>query len=131
MYEWWIIFSYHHPCKLIVYFPLEILNIFLRVVIYVWISESDSITPLSLSDGETITNLAVESSRKAIEMAKVEAKDIDLVLLCTSTPDDLFSSGPQVCFLWLFTFVDESHNLIILIFTIMARFKENQGVLML
>ena len=49
-----------------------------------------------LSGGETITSLAVESCRKALEMAKVEEKDVDLVLLCTSTPDDLFGSAPQV-----------------------------------
>jgi 3-oxoacyl-[acyl-carrier-protein] synthase-3 len=40
--------------------------------------------------------LAVESCKKALEMAKVEEKDVDLVLLCTSTPDDLFGSAPQV-----------------------------------
>lgn len=49
-----------------------------------------------LSDGDTITSLAVESSKKALEMAKVKVEDVDLVLLCTSTPDDLFGSAPQV-----------------------------------
>lgn len=49
-----------------------------------------------LSDGETITSLSVESSRKALEMANLEPEDIDLVLLCTSTPDDLFGSAPQI-----------------------------------
>lgn len=49
-----------------------------------------------LSDGETITSLAVKSSQKALEMAKVKGEDIDLVLLCTSTPDDLFGSAPQI-----------------------------------
>eukprot|EP00250_Pteridium_aquilinum_P013634 c21469_g2_i1 orf=226-1488(+) len=49
-----------------------------------------------LSDGETITSLAVEASKKALEMAKLKAEDIDLILLCTSSPDDLFGSAPQV-----------------------------------
>ncbi|KAL4198588.1 hypothetical protein AMTRI_Chr03g46680 [Amborella trichopoda] len=49
-----------------------------------------------LSGGETLTGLAIEASKKALEMAQVEADDVDLVLMCTSTPDDLFGSGPQV-----------------------------------
>lgn len=49
-----------------------------------------------LSGDETITSLAVESSKRALEMANVKAEDVDLVLLCTSTPDDLFGSAPQV-----------------------------------
>lgn len=30
-------------------------------------------------------------------MANVKPEDVDLLLLCTSTPDDLFGSAPQVC----------------------------------
>lgn len=40
--------------------------------------------------------LWVEASKKALEMADVDLQDIDLLLLCTSTPDDLFGSAPQV-----------------------------------
>jgi 3-oxoacyl-[acyl-carrier-protein] synthase-3 len=29
-------------------------------------------------------------------MAQVKAEDVDLVLLCTSTPDDLFGGAAQV-----------------------------------
>lgn len=29
-------------------------------------------------------------------MAEVVPEDIDLVLMCTSTPDDLFGAAPQV-----------------------------------
>jgi 3-oxoacyl-[acyl-carrier-protein] synthase-3 len=43
-----------------------------------------------------VTSLAVQSSIKALEMAKVDPKDVDLILLCTSTPDDLFGSAPEV-----------------------------------
>lgn len=49
-----------------------------------------------LSDGETVTTLAVDSAKKALEMATVEPEDVDLILLCTSSPDDLFGSAPQV-----------------------------------
>lgn len=45
---------------------------------------------------ETVTSLSVEASRKALEMANVKPEEVDLLLLCTSTPDDLFGSAPQV-----------------------------------
>lgn len=43
-----------------------------------------------------MTTLSVEASRKALEMANVKPEEVDLLLLCTSTPDDLFGSAPQV-----------------------------------
>lgn len=49
-----------------------------------------------LGEEETLTSLSVEASRKALEMANVSPEEVDLVLLCTSTPDDLFGSAPQV-----------------------------------
>ncbi|XP_077235901.1 beta-ketoacyl-[acyl-carrier-protein] synthase III A, chloroplastic-like isoform X2 [Tasmannia lanceolata] len=49
-----------------------------------------------LSGNETLTGLAIEASRKALQMAQVEADDLDLIVLCTSTPDDIFGSAPQV-----------------------------------
>lgn len=51
-----------------------------------------------LTDGDNLTTLAVEASRKALEMAKVDPDDLDLILMCTSTPEDLFGSAPQVWF---------------------------------
>jgi len=45
---------------------------------------------------DNLTTLAVEAARKALEMAKVDSDDLDLILLCTSTPEDLFGSAPQV-----------------------------------
>ena len=29
-------------------------------------------------------------------MAQVDPDDVDLILMCTSTPEDLFGSAPQV-----------------------------------
>ncbi|XP_024380306.1 uncharacterized protein [Physcomitrium patens] len=49
-----------------------------------------------LGENESVTSLSVEASRKALEMANVNPEDVDLLLLCTSTPDDLFGSAPQV-----------------------------------
>lgn len=45
---------------------------------------------------ESLTQLAVEASLKALEMAKVDSKDVDLLILCTSTPDDVFGGACQV-----------------------------------
>lgn len=49
-----------------------------------------------LTGGDSLETLAAEAARKALEMAKVEPDDIDLILMCTSTPEDLFGSAPQV-----------------------------------
>ena len=45
---------------------------------------------------DSLTSLSVEAARKALEMAQVDPDDVDLVLMCTSTPEDLFGSAPQV-----------------------------------
>lgn len=49
-----------------------------------------------LSGEESLTGLAVEAARKALDMAQVEPDDVDLVLLCTSSPEDLFGGATQV-----------------------------------
>lgn len=49
-----------------------------------------------LAGNEKLTNLAVEAASKALQMAQVEADDVDLILMCTSTPEDLFGSAPQI-----------------------------------
>jgi 3-oxoacyl-[acyl-carrier-protein] synthase-3 len=49
-----------------------------------------------ISGDETLTSLAVDASRQALEMAGVDAKDVDLVLLATSSPDDVFGSACTV-----------------------------------
>lgn len=45
---------------------------------------------------DNLTGLAVEAATKALKMAEVDPADIDLVLMCTSTPEDIFGSAPQV-----------------------------------
>jgi len=45
---------------------------------------------------QSLSNLGAEAGRQALEMAGWEADSLDLVLLATSTPDDLFGSAPKV-----------------------------------
>lgn len=53
---------------------------------------------LQFEGKDSLIGLAVEAATKALEMAEVVPEDIDLVLMCTSTPDDLFGAAPQVIF---------------------------------
>jgi 3-oxoacyl-[acyl-carrier-protein] synthase III len=48
------------------------------------------------SETESLSSLATEASFKAIAMAGITATDIDLILLATSTPDDLYGSACKV-----------------------------------
>ncbi|CAN6229768.1 unnamed protein product [Urochloa humidicola] len=49
-----------------------------------------------LSGDETLRGLSIQAAQRALEMAQVKPEDVDLVLLCTSTPDDLFGGAAQV-----------------------------------
>ncbi|XP_074264923.1 beta-ketoacyl-[acyl-carrier-protein] synthase III, chloroplastic [Silene latifolia] len=49
-----------------------------------------------LSGDDSLIGLASEAAKKALQMAKLDPDDIDLVLMCSSTPEDLFGSAPQV-----------------------------------
>ncbi|KAM7260071.1 hypothetical protein ACFE04_015812 [Oxalis oulophora] len=49
-----------------------------------------------ISGKDSLTSLAVEAARNALEMASVDPEDVDLVLLCSSTPEDLFGGAPQI-----------------------------------
>lgn len=45
---------------------------------------------------ESLNDLAIRAGAKALEMAHWEPDTLDMVLLATSTPDDLFGSAPRV-----------------------------------
>ncbi|XP_065624869.1 beta-ketoacyl-[acyl-carrier-protein] synthase III, chloroplastic isoform X2 [Quercus suber] len=63
-----------------------------------WISARTGIRNRRVLAGkDSLTTLAVEAGRKALQMAQVDPDDVDLVLMCTSTPEDLFGSAPQAC----------------------------------
>lgn len=49
-----------------------------------------------MAEGESLSSHAAKASQRALEMAGIEATDLDLVLLATSSPDDLFGSACQV-----------------------------------
>lgn len=49
-----------------------------------------------LGEGERITDHSISSAKSALEMAGIAGEDVDMVILCTSTPDDLFGSATQV-----------------------------------
>ncbi|XP_073525660.1 uncharacterized protein [Phyllobates terribilis] len=49
-----------------------------------------------LSEKESLTALATEAAKNALQMAQVDPDDVDMILMCTSTPEDLFGSAPQI-----------------------------------
>ncbi|KAK5782790.1 beta-ketoacyl-[acyl-carrier-protein] synthase III, chloroplastic-like [Gossypium arboreum] len=62
-----------------------------------WISVRTGIRNRRVISGkENLRNLAVEAAKKALKMANVEPDDLDLILLCTSTPEDIFGDAPKV-----------------------------------
>jgi 3-oxoacyl-[acyl-carrier-protein] synthase-3 len=46
--------------------------------------------------GETVTSLAAAAGRAALERAGWDPLELDLILLATSSPDDLFGTAPRV-----------------------------------
>lgn len=56
-----------------------------------WIRERTGIRQRHIAaDGETTSQLALNAARAALENAGVEASEIDLIVLATSTPDNTF-----------------------------------------
>jgi len=49
-----------------------------------------------IAEGESMTELTAQAARQALEMAGVSAEELDMVLMCTSTPDDLFGGACKV-----------------------------------
>lgn len=47
--------------------------------------------------GQTTSDLAMEASRNAIDAAGIQASDIDLVIVATTTPDMIFQVLPASC----------------------------------
>ncbi|MFQ3361297.1 MAG: beta-ketoacyl-ACP synthase III [Alphaproteobacteria bacterium] len=58
-----------------------------------WIFERTGITQRHIASNDQLTSdLAYEASIKAIESAGIDANELDLILLATSTPDQVFPS---------------------------------------
>ena len=62
-----------------------------------WISTRTGIRQRRLANpGESLKDIATSASQQALAMAGIEPQDVDLILLATSTSDDLFGSACQV-----------------------------------
>jgi 3-oxoacyl-[acyl-carrier-protein] synthase III len=61
-----------------------------------WISTRTGIKRRHLSEGESLSQLAAKAASAALEMARIAPTDVDLIILSTSTPDDLFGSACRV-----------------------------------
>jgi 3-oxoacyl-[acyl-carrier-protein] synthase-3 len=56
-----------------------------------WIQERTGIKERHVvAEGEMTSDLGIAAARRALENAELEAKDIDLIILATSTPDNTF-----------------------------------------
>lgn len=59
-----------------------------------WIRERTGIEQRHIAaEGQTMVDLAENASLRAIEAANIDAQDIDLIILATSTPDKIFPSS--------------------------------------
>jgi 3-oxoacyl-[acyl-carrier-protein] synthase III len=62
-----------------------------------WISTRTGIRQRRLAaPHESLRSIATQAAQQALEMAKLTATDVDLIILATSTPDDLFGTASQV-----------------------------------
>ncbi|HEY9635653.1 MAG TPA: beta-ketoacyl-ACP synthase III [Coleofasciculaceae cyanobacterium] len=62
-----------------------------------WISTRTGIRQRRIADAQgKLSTIATTAAQKAIAMAGIEATDLDLILLATSTPDDLFGTACKI-----------------------------------
>jgi 3-oxoacyl-[acyl-carrier-protein] synthase III len=62
-----------------------------------WISSRTGIRQRHLSDAQgTLTDIATQAAQAAIAMSGITAADLDLIILATSTSDDLFGSASKI-----------------------------------
>jgi 3-oxoacyl-[acyl-carrier-protein] synthase-3 len=62
-----------------------------------WISKRTGIRSRHvLQAGSSLRDIAIHSAKEALSNSQVSALDIDLVIVATSSPDDLFGDAPSV-----------------------------------
>jgi 3-oxoacyl-[acyl-carrier-protein] synthase III len=62
-----------------------------------WIASRTGIRQRRVAQsGESLKTLATQAAQQALDMAGVAPTDVDLIILATSTPDDLFGTASQV-----------------------------------
>ena len=49
-----------------------------------------------IGENESLIDMATKAALNAVKMANWEEKTIDLIILATSTPEDLFGSAPKI-----------------------------------
>ena len=55
-----------------------------------WITSRTGIKERRIVENQNTCDLALEASKKALEMAELKASEIDLIILATTTPDKIF-----------------------------------------
>lgn len=62
-----------------------------------WITSRTGVHQRRLADAQCrLSELGAEAAKRAIAMAGIEPKEVQLIILATSTPDDLFGSASQI-----------------------------------
>lgn len=62
-----------------------------------WITSRTGIRERRLADDQSrLSALAAQAAQRALTMAQIAATDLDLIILATSTPDDLFGTACQI-----------------------------------
>lgn len=62
-----------------------------------WISSRTGIRQRHLAQpDQSLCTIAAQAARQALDMAQLAAADLDLIILATSTPDDLFGTAAQI-----------------------------------
>jgi 3-oxoacyl-[acyl-carrier-protein] synthase-3 len=62
-----------------------------------WIQSRTGIAQRRVLTGKQgLRDLAILASKRALDMAQISPDDLDLVICCTSTPDDMFGDAPSV-----------------------------------
>ncbi len=55
-----------------------------------WITSRTGIKERRVVDNQSTCDLALDASKKALEMAELNTSEIDLIILATTTPDKIF-----------------------------------------
>ena len=61
-----------------------------------WIQSRTGIGRRHLASSETLTSLSAQAANEALASAGITVGEIDLIILATSTPDDLFGSASKI-----------------------------------
>lgn len=62
-----------------------------------WISTRTGVRQRRVADAQsTVSDLGAQAAKRAIAMAEIEPRQVQLIILATSTPDDLFGSASQI-----------------------------------